>query len=331
VGTDRPRLESHPCALCGSRRTRPYAVKFDLGIVSCRRCGLVYAEPRLGEEDLLKRYSAEYLYGEYLPVFRADRSGFDLELVRGHYALYLALAGRVFAPGKRLLDVGCGPGFFLKAAAGLGWEAEGVEISPSAAEYAAAVLGVPVRRTKLEEAGFPEAAFDVVTMLDAIEHLGDPSAALAVARRVLKPGGRLILNTPDLGSASRRVLGTDWGVLTPAEHLTYFTGRTLRRMLERAGFDVFGIRNLLRFDPDCTHAPDASRRLRWKRFLERSRIRELLENAHRMEYTDLLTLGPGIPAAPASVPAISGAKRRAVRAVKRFVRGDTLVAVAAKS
>ena len=102
MDADRPDLESRPCNLCGSRTTRPFAVKFGLPIVACRRCGLVYAEPRLTEADILKRYSAEYLYGEYLPIFRADRNGFDPDLARNHFVLYLKLAGRVFAPGRRL-------------------------------------------------------------------------------------------------------------------------------------------------------------------------------------------------------------------------------------
>jgi SAM-dependent methyltransferase len=332
VATDRPALESRPCNLCGSRATRAYAVKFGLPLVSCRRCGLVYAEPRLTEADILKRYSADYLYGDYLPVFHADRNGFDLDLVAGHYLLYLKLAGRVFAPGARLLDVGCGAGLFLKAAETWGWDVEGVEISPAAAEYAGTVLGLRIRNAKLEEADLPEASFDVVTLLDTLEHLGDPLGTLAEARRILRPGGWLILNTPDLRSASRLILGNAWAVLTPPEHLYGFTEGTLRRMLGRAGFEAVAVRNRLTFNPDFTNDPSSLRRRLWKRLLGLAAAKKLLENASWMEYTDLLTLGPGRPDADAlgSAPAVPASGRRAVRRLRRLVRGDTLVAVAAK-
>lgn len=331
MDTDRPVLESHPCNLCGSRTSRRYAKKFGLQIVACRRCGLVRVEPRLAEADILKRYSADYLYRDYLPVFRADRNGVDLNLVTSHYIFYLKLAGRVFSPGGRLLDVGCGAGLFLKAAESLGWAVEGVEVSPAAAEYAASILKVPVRNEKLEQAGFPDASFDVVTLLDTLEHLGDPLGTLVEAHRVLKPGGRLILNTPDLGSASRAVLGKAWAVLTPAEHLTYFREGTLRRMLERAGFEVPVLVNLLRLSPDFTNAPSALRSRLWKRLLGRPRAKKILENAPILEYIELLTHGPGRPIEdPATATVFTDEERRSIRTAKRYVKGDILLAVAVK-
>ena len=171
-----------------------------------------------------------------------------------------------------------------------------------------------------------------MTLLDTIEHLGDPLDTITEVRRILKPGGRLILNTPDLGSASRRELGKDWAVLSPAEHLSYFTDQTLRWMLRRAGFRSPFVRNLLRFNPDYTHAPSSPRRARWARFLGVGERKKLLENAWLMEYTDLLTVGPGKPAEGlGSIPALLEAERSVVRRVKRFIRGDTLVAMAVKS
>lgn len=330
--TERSSLESRPCNLCGSRRKRLFAVKFGLPIVSCRRCGFVYAEPRLPEAEIVKRYSREYFYGEYLPIFRADDSGFDMDLVIRYYDLYLNMSARAIVPGGRLLDIGCGAGFFLKAAERQGWDAEGIEISPTAAEYARSVLGLRVRRTKLEEAAYGGGTFDVVTLLDTIEHLGDPLGTLREVRRVLKAGGRIILNTPDLESASLRELGTDWAVLSPAEHLSNFSARTLLRMLKRAGFRRPFVRNLLRFNPNYTHAPSDPRRERWARRQEEPERKKILANAWLMEYTDLLSLGPGKPAeALAGIPALREDEMSAVRIMKRSMHGDTLVALAIKS
>ena len=324
-------LEAVPCRLCGSTRSRRYAVKFDLDLAKCRSCGLVYAHPRLTDADVMKRYSPEYFYGEYLPVFRADDKGYDPDLVRGHYRLYLTLLGEQSVPGGRLLDVGCGAGFFLKAAEEAGWAVEGVEVSPTAADYANRVLSLKVHRTKVEDAGFAPDTFDVVTLLDTIEHLGNPARAMAEIFRILKPGGRMILNTPDLKSLSRRVLGKSWAVLTPAEHLQYYTAKTLRRTLAGAGFRIIGIRNLLGFNPEYTHDKQSRRCRRWKRFLDKERTKKFLEKAFRIEYTDIVRLGGGSGGAdPARPGPLKRAKRGAYRKAKRFLRGDTLVAIAEK-
>ena len=325
---DRPELESVACRLCGRRDARPYALKFELPLVKCRSCGLVYAQPRLREADVMKRYSPDYFYKEYLPVFRADETSYDLDLVRGHYHLYLQLIAPLAAAGRRLLDVGSGAGFFLKAAEGAGWD---VEVSTAAADYANRVLRVKVRRAKLEDVAFGPDTFDVVTLLDTIEHLGDPDLAMAEIFRILKPGGRLILNTPDLRSLSRRVLGKSWAVLTPAEHLQYYTKKTLRRTLEKAKFRVIGVRNQLNFNPECTHDKTSRRYRWWKRRLEKERTKKFLEKAFRIEYTDLVRLGGGSENADSARPGLFKRMRRsAYWKAKRFLRGDVLVAIAEK-
>lgn len=328
---DRPELESVACRLCGRRDARPYAVKFELALVKCRSCGLVYAQPRLREAEIMKRYSPDYFYKEYLPVFRADETSYDLDLVRGHYHLYLQLIAPLAVTGRRLLDVGSGAGFFLKAAESAGWDVEGVEVSTAAADYANRVLGVRVRRAKLEDVGFGPDTFDVVTLLDTIEHLGDPDRAMAEIFRIMKPGGRLILNTPDLRSLSRRVLGKSWAVLTPAEHLQYYTARTLRRTLEKAKFRVVGVRNLLHFNPEYTHDKTSRRYRWWKRRLEKERTKKFLEKAFWIEYTDVVRLGGGRGDADPARPGLcKRMKRDAYGKAKRFLRGDVLVAIAEK-
>jgi 2-polyprenyl-3-methyl-5-hydroxy-6-metoxy-1,4-benzoquinol methylase len=259
AGSGPPELERVPCGLCGGPRYRRYARKFDLDLVKCRDCGLVYANPRLVEAEVLKRYNPDYFYGEYLPTFNAGPTSFDMELIRKHYALFLRILSRSRAPGRRLLDVGCGAGFFLKAAQEAGWDAEGVEVSAAAAAYGNEVLGVKVRNAKLEQGGFPPETFDVITLLDTIEHLPHPLASLTEVRRLLKRNGLLLLNTPDLRSLSRLFLGKAWAVLSPAEHLYNFTAGTLGRLIAKAGFEVVAVENLLAFNPEYTHKPTGFR------------------------------------------------------------------------
>jgi SAM-dependent methyltransferase len=144
-------------------------------------------------------------------------------------------------PPGRLLDVGCATGDFLAAAQERSWAAQGVELSGHAAAVARR-RGVDVRVGTLRNARFPDASFDVVTMLDVIEHLNDPMAELKEVRRVLRPGGIICVETPNWDSIYRRVLGRRWAALQPRLHLLYFDSTTLREAVGRAGFHVF--RNL---------------------------------------------------------------------------------------
>ena len=258
------------CNLCGSVRSRTAYIKFDLSLIKCRRCGLIYTWPRPTEEEIQKRYSRDYFYKEYLPVFGADETSFDPDLARNHYDLTLNLLDR-FSPGReagKLLDIGCGGGLFLKAAGDMGWDVEGVEISPTAARYANTVVGVPVRRARFEETGFPPEDFDAVTLLDTVEHLQDPVNILREVRRVLKKDGILIVTTPDVNSLSRTMAGEAWAVLSPAEHLYNFSKKTLGKLMAVSGFSPLMIKNQVNINPEYVHG--VTRRTEfWKRTYKR--------------------------------------------------------------
>jgi SAM-dependent methyltransferase len=134
-------------------------------------------------------------------------------------------------PGlRRVLDVGCAFGWSLDAARLAGFETGGVEVSAHAARSAAERHDVR-SSTALFDAG----SFDLVTMIDVIEHVRDPLALLREVRRVLRPGGRLAITTPDLSSLSGRLMGARWPYLI-AEHVVYFDRSTIRQALHATGF-----------------------------------------------------------------------------------------------
>lgn len=136
----------------------------------------------------------------------------------------------------KLLDLGCGDGRFL-ALATPQFEVAGVELSPSAAAAAKTrVPGAPILVCPVTEAGVPEAAFDIVTQFGYLEHEWEPTAGLQVAFRALKPGGILVLKTPNYGCWNRSVMGQEWCGFHIPSHCNYFTPATLSRMLRRAGF-----------------------------------------------------------------------------------------------
>lgn len=146
------------------------------------------------------------------------------------------------APG-RLLDVGAGDGYFLNAARAGGWQVEGLELSQPRIARAQEWFGLALRCCELRAAPFPPASFDAVSMLQLLEHLHDPRAALTCARELLRPGGLVILSTPNVLAYARKSRAVNsWRI---PRHLFFFSPRTLVGGVERAGFTV--LRRSLKF------------------------------------------------------------------------------------
>jgi len=144
-------------------------------------------------------------------------------------------------PGA-VLDVGCGRGLMLAELGRRGWKAVGVEMSEAASRHAREELGLDVRVGELTALELPASSFDVVCFFHVLEHLPDPDAALAEARRVLKPDGRLLVEVPNFGSLqSRLARGRGFHVDAP-RHLFHFTRAALVSALERAGFEPGRVR-----------------------------------------------------------------------------------------
>jgi len=151
----------------------------------------------------------------------------------------LSVLGRR-APGAKLLDVGCSSGAFLLAAHEIGLDAEGVEISPEAAD-AARRAGFRVFTGLLEDAAYPDASFDAVTLIELLEHLREPRALLAECRRILRPGGVVLATTPNGASWTARAMGASWDVFSLSGmggHVSFFNPGSLRLLADRAGFEV---------------------------------------------------------------------------------------------
>jgi 2-polyprenyl-3-methyl-5-hydroxy-6-metoxy-1,4-benzoquinol methylase len=259
-------LESVACALCGGTSTRRYLRKFGYRIVKCRRCALVYCNPRLSAAATEQRYNAEYFRNEYLPSVRPPEGCDERQFLTDRFTPSIRLLERSGAVQGRLLEIGTGAGFFLKAAANAGWDAHGLELSSEAAAYARDTLGLDVRQTPAEEMPFAAGSFDAAAMFEVIEHLRDPMAVLRAARRAVRPGGVLVLSTPNLHSVSRWMLGEQWAVLSPAEHLYYFSEKTLSAALIKGGFTR--VEFVREFEPwllyetmnvRYTHAPESFR------------------------------------------------------------------------
>jgi len=195
----------------------------------CAACGLAFLWPPPSDATL------QALYGSY---YRADNVALHPITATRYREILQRLEGDR-GPG-RLLDVGCGAGQFLEVAVARGWNAEGTEISSSAAPFLEG-RRVTVHRGELPDISL-DRAYDAVTLFEVIEHFRRPQAYLDAARRLLRPGGRLYLTTPNFDGLSRRLLGGRWRVMAP-EHLAYYSPRALRRALTAAGFVDVGVRS----------------------------------------------------------------------------------------
>jgi SAM-dependent methyltransferase len=151
-------------------------------------------------------------------------------------------------PG-RLLDVGCGNGFFLELMRSAGWGIAGIEPDPKAAKLASERLGVHIRSEQLCDTGFEDGSFDAITMHHVVEHVHDPIGMMADSRRILKVGGHLVIATPNLSSAGHRWFKGDWRGLEPPRHLHIFSPKALAKAAEMSGIRVKLMRTSARSAP----------------------------------------------------------------------------------
>ena len=269
-------LEPVRCVLCGSWTSRLSYTKFGLDIVRCAECALRFVNPRYPKEVVWQRYSEKYFVDEYLPANGVFDGTVNHQRNLARHGATLALLESELGRTGRLLDIGSGAGLFLAAAAQRSWSGIGVELSSTGVEFARTKLGVDARQGTAESVISLGETFDVVTMFDVIEHLYNPVEVLRLSRSVLKQGGLIMVSTPNYDALSRLVLGEDWAILSPLEHLYYFTAKTLQRAFLAAGYsssrvyrehDGWGL--LETMNPHHTNAPDATRSRAFARLVPR--------------------------------------------------------------
>ena len=198
----------------------------------CGVCGLVYVHPRPRSEELAA------LYADYHARDDGDEASWNRLMRRVFREAADLLCGAWRGPGRpRLLDVGCGFGGFVELMRERGWDAEGVEPSPSVAEAAARRCRA-VRLGTLESFSAERGSYDAVTMFYVLEHLPDPMGALRKIFGLLVPGGTLLIRVPHTTPIVRLLapVGLGGDLYDPPFHLYDFSPSVLREMLRGAGF-----------------------------------------------------------------------------------------------
>jgi SAM-dependent methyltransferase len=254
-------------ALYGGLRDRLFAAPGIWTLVRCpaERCGLIWLDPMPAREDVHKAYESYYTHapsrrpGALARLFAAAKRGY----LANHfgYGGGASVADRALGllpwlyPGRvaeldfsvmwleaigrgRLLDVGAGSGWLVAHMNALGWQAEGVDFDPKSVALARE-QGLTMHLGSLLEQRFAESSFDAVSMSHSIEHVHDPVDWLAEARRILRPGGRLALATPNTRSLLHQRFREHWFALDPPRHLHLFNRAALEQALRKAGFERF--------------------------------------------------------------------------------------------
>lgn len=148
---------------------------------------------------------------------------------------FMTLSGE---PAGTLLDVGCGGGRFLNRMKKRGWQVEGTDFDEQAARKVSSRYGITTHVGDLSQCALPANSFDAITLSQAIEHLYEPQATLLECLRILKPGGLLVITTPNFLCLGAAEFGAFWRGWEAPRHLQLFSVDSLRKLTQRAGFDV---------------------------------------------------------------------------------------------
>lgn len=254
-------MNGENCDFCGSAEV---AVKYDLQthkIVKCVGCGLMRLSP-MPSTDHTKEVYADLSYfqnPEFYDFKRGNLYGYvdyiaeRVNKLREHRPIAEFLLNRKGGAGvgkgtervrPRLLDIGCGLGYFLDVAQDVGFDVTGVEFNPGAVRKMREKYAFPVHEGAVETLAVPAGSFDVVTMFDVIEHLHDPFGTLECMYKLLRPGGMVAISTMDSESIMSRLLGKRLeDFRRTREHLYFFSRKSITKILESRGFSVYKIRS----------------------------------------------------------------------------------------
>ena len=232
-------LEIIPCPLCKSNIYKKLYPSTYKRVAGCLSCGLIYTNPRLKNKYLKYLYSKEYFNNTESTHFGYEDYLADENKIVKTFSKRIDDIEKIAKNKGTLLDIGCATGFFMKAAKDKKWKVEGVEISDFAANYASKRFKFKIYKDDFLNLDLPKNHYDVVTLWDVIEHFNDPKKSLAGINKILKPGGLLVLSTPDVNSWPSKITRDKWvGYKLSDEHLAYFSDKTMKMLLLQTGFSM---------------------------------------------------------------------------------------------
>ncbi len=252
-------LESISCPICNSNNScKEFPITHDssnvleileldetdtvVNIVACKNCDHKYMTPVIKQE----------LMGRYYSILNSEfyHSGKEVyNQNKKEYEDYTTIIKGFKARGK-VLEIGCGNGFLLKTLEAAGYDCYGVEPSPLAFGYAKNDLGLQVENSFLAESSFYNEQFDIVILIDVVEHVINMQAMMQELKKVLKPDGMIFIGTGNIGSLNARLAKQNWGYFLSWEHVSFFNKKSMHRLLHDNNF-----KNIIIRETSLQHKP----------------------------------------------------------------------------
>lgn len=210
------------CLIC--KKSNPVDLKdfTKAGLTKCTKCGFVFAKQIPSEKELVEYYNG-YGRNDYLSPITIKRYNELLDKFEK------------FRKTNKILDVGCGIGYFLEVAKDRGWEVYGTEYTEEALTICNS-KGITMKEGKLIDNMFDSNTFDIITSFEVLEHINNPLEEIGLFNQFLRTGGLVYLTTPNFNSLLRYKLKEKYNVITYPEHLSYYTPRTLNNLFNTCGF-----------------------------------------------------------------------------------------------
>ncbi|MEN7549606.1 class I SAM-dependent methyltransferase [Rapidithrix thailandica] len=215
------------CLICQSNKITDLADFSSHHLSKCKKCGFVFAKKIPTQEELAVYYQG-YGRDDYLSPVTIKRYNELLDTMEK------------YRKTNRILDVGCGVGYFLEVAKKRGWEVYGTEFTEKAV-CICEQKGIAMQEGPLEVSHYEPESFDVLTSFEVIEHINNPKEEVAKFRCLLREGGLVYLTTPNFNSLLRYYLKDKYNVICYPEHLCYYTPKTIARLFKNSGFKKLSV------------------------------------------------------------------------------------------
>lgn len=215
-------MEHKKCLICSSDNLKKMDNYLEGNMFSCHKCNFVFASKIPTEEDLIKHYEG-YGRNDYLSPVTVNRYHEILDTFEK------------YRKTNNLIDVGCGIGLFAEVAIKRGWNVYGTEYTDEAIAINEN-KGIKMKQGKLNPLNYEPNFFDIITSFEVIEHINNPIEEINNFHNILREGGLVYITTPNFNSLSRYILGNKWTVISYPEHLSYYTAKTLHKLMKKINF-----------------------------------------------------------------------------------------------
>jgi 2-polyprenyl-3-methyl-5-hydroxy-6-metoxy-1,4-benzoquinol methylase len=221
------------CDCCGSEQWNPLFTENGIRLGQCPECDLLSIEQMPANDNRMTEMEAGHYAGSK-KVLDAGKQLAAERLLEDQFRVYVDLAKR-FVPAGKWLDIGCGGGLLLSLAKDVGYSGEGIELNAERRDVAAQVTGMPIHGEFVEDLRYPDGSFDVISMINVFSHLTSPTETFTELRRILKPGGVLVMATGEMTAGVQKSHMFNWNL---GDHLYFLGDRTMARYADKIGLDV---------------------------------------------------------------------------------------------